>query len=229
MSKKRLGTIARDETFRYIAPFAAFLAFLVLQRLFPDATKAILAARFATVALLIAVVSRKVTPWRPSRAFVSVLLGVAVFVIWIGPDVLWPGYRAHWLFQNALTGNAESSLPAYLRRETWFLTMRTVSSCLLVPILEELFWRGWLMRWMIHKEFESVPLGRYTVVSFWTVAVLFASEHGPYWDVGLAAGIIYNLWLIRTRSLADCILAHGVTNACLSAYVLATGSWQYWL
>jgi membrane protease YdiL (CAAX protease family) len=59
--------------------------------------------------------------------------------------------------------------------------------------------------------------------------VLFASEHGAFWDVGLAAGILYNWWMVRTRSLADCILAHAVTNGCLAAYVLAGGHWQYWL
>ncbi len=63
----------------------------------------------------------------------------------------------------------------------------------------------------------------------WLTAVLFASEHGPYWDVGLVAGIIYNWWLVRTRNVADCILAHAVTNFVLSAYVLKTGNWQYWM
>ena len=65
--------------------------------------------------------------------------------------------------------------------------------------------------------------------AFWFTAVLFASEHGAFWDVGLAAGILYNWWMIRTRSLADCILAHAVTNGCLAAYVVAGGHWQYWL
>ena len=86
-----------------------------------------------------------------------------------------------------------------------------------------------MMRWVTHRDFQSVPLGHYAALSFWTVAVLFASEHGSYWDVGLAAGIAYNWWLIRTGNLADCILAHGVTNACLAVYVLTTGAWQYWL
>ena len=98
-----------------------------------------------------------------------------------------------------------------------------------VPILEELFWRGWLLRWMIHQEFTKVQIGAYTASAFWTVALLFASEHGPYWEVGLAAGLIYNWWLIRTKNLADCIVAHAVTNGALSAYVLLTGNWQYWL
>jgi membrane protease YdiL (CAAX protease family) len=57
---------------------------------------------------------------------------------------------------------------------------------------------------------------------------LFVSEHGELWDVGLAAGLAYNWWMRRTRSLGDLILAHAVTNACLSAYVLTSGRWEYW-
>ena len=95
--------------------------------------------------------------------------------------------------------------------------LRSVSSAILVPILEELFWRGWMMRWLIDNDFLKVPLGKYVPSAFWIVAVLFASEHGPYWEVGLAAGIVYNWWIVRTRNLADCILAHGVTNAVLAA------------
>ena len=59
-------------------------------------------------------------------------------------------------------------------------------------------------------------------------AALFAVEHGPYWDVGLATGILYNWWMVRTKSLGDLILAHGITNACLSLYVVAAGKWEYW-
>ena len=95
-------------------------------------------------------------------------------------------------------------------------------------MIEELFWRAWLMRWLISPQFEEVPLGTWSAQSFWIVAVLFASEHGSYWDVGLAAGIIYNWWMLRTRSLGDLILAHAVTNGCLCAYVIAFGKWEYW-
>lgn len=65
--------------------------------------------------------------------------------------------------------------------------------------------------------------------AFWIVALLFASEHGSYWDVGLATGIIYNAWMVRTKSLGDLILTHAVTNLCLSLYVIAAGKWEYWL
>jgi CAAX prenyl protease-like protein len=113
-------------------------------------------------------------------------------------------------------------------RNPVYLVFRVAGSALLVPIVEELFWRAWMMRRLISPHFERVPLGAYAAGSFWITAALFASEHGVYWDVGLAAGAAYNWWMVRTRSVADCIFAHGVTNGCLAAYVLVTGQWQYW-
>ena len=84
------------------------------------------------------------------------------------------------------------------------------------------------MRWLQNPDFRRAPLGSYTPFSFWITALLFASEHGPYWDVGLLTGIIYNLWMIRTKSVASCILMHAVTNGMLSAFVIGTSQWQYW-
>jgi CAAX prenyl protease-like protein len=98
-----------------------------------------------------------------------------------------------------------------------------------IPVIEELFWRGWLMRWAMAHDWQKVPLGAYRAGAFWLVALIFASEHGPYWEVGLAAGAIYGGWLVRTKSLGDCVLAHAVTNLALGIYVVAAGQWQYWL
>ena len=85
------------------------------------------------------------------------------------------------------------------------------------------------MRWLIRTDFQSVPLGAYTAAVVLGTAVLFASEHGSYWDVGLLAGIVYNCGCENAHALADCILAHAVTNASLAVYVLWGGHWQYWL
>lgn len=84
------------------------------------------------------------------------------------------------------------------------------------------------MRWLIKGDFRSVALGTYAAAAFFVTALLFASEHGSYWDVGLAAGLIYNFWMVRTKSVADCIVMHAVTNGILCWYVIATGNWQYW-
>jgi CAAX prenyl protease-like protein len=142
---------------------------------------------------------------------------------------LFPGYRQHWLFENSITGSAKSTLAGDAQMQPAVLILRTLRAVVIVPIVEELFWRGWLMRWLIAADFRSVPLGAYTAQAFWVVAVLFASEHGAYWDVGLIAGIAYNWWMLRTRSLGDLILTHAVTNACLSAYVIVARKWEYWL
>jgi CAAX prenyl protease-like protein len=185
-------------------------------------------ARFLAVVLTIGFISRPVLRFRAAFPMASIGIGIAVFLIWIGPDVLW-GYRHHWLFDNFITGAAASSIAPALKRNVMFVLLRVATSVALVPVLEELFWRGWLMRWLIANDFLKVPLGTYAPTAFWITAALFASEHGPYWEVGLTAGIVYNWWMVHTRNLADCMLAHAVTNGLLSAYVLTTGQWQYWL
>jgi CAAX prenyl protease-like protein len=100
---------------------------------------------------------------------------------------------------------------------------------LLVPVLEELFWRGWLPRWMQDARFYRIPLGQYSTLAFWATAVLFALEHGPYWEVGLVCGIIYNWWMRRTRSLGDLMITHAATNLALSTYVIVSGRWSFWM
>jgi len=184
--------------------------------------------QFLIVTALLLRVSRPFVSLRPSRPWASIAIGILVFVVWVAPDMLF-GYRHYWLFDNFLTGSAVSSLAPDLQRNWPFLVLRTLTSMALVPILEELFWRGWLMRWLIDTDFQKVPPGTYAPQAFWLVAVLFASEHGPYWEVGLVAGIVYNWWMVRSRSLADCIVAHAVTNGLLAVYVVSGGHWQYWL
>jgi hypothetical protein len=219
----------KNPTAAYVAPFLVFIAMMALERIVPP-NQWLYPVRFALVTLTILTVSRRYITLRPSNPLGSVAIGILVFVIWVAPDVLFgPGYRHHWLFENSLTGEALSTVSPALRRNVPFIAMRMVSCAALVPILEELFWRGWLMRWLIDKDFEHVPLGMYAPSAFWMVAVLFASEHGPYWEVGLIAGIVYNWWMVRRRNLADCIWAHAVTNGILSVYVLVTGKWEYWL
>src|SRR5262249_32376495 len=127
-----------------------------------------------------------------------------------------------------LTGQVQSGISEATRNSALVLTLRTLRASVLVPVLEELFWRAWLMRWLIQQDFSKGPLGAYSASAFWIVALLFAAEHGLYWDVGLLAGVIYNWWMIRSKSLGDLILAHAITNACLSGYVILAERWEYW-
>ena len=209
----------------YVLPFALFIAILAVQNVIP--VPQIL--RFVLCLTAIAIFSRPVLSWRMVSPIASVLVGIGVFAIWIAPETLIPGYRGFWLFSNFLTGHAVASTTQVQRVDPFFLTTRVLGSVVTIPILEELFWRGWLMRWLIKRDFRAVPLGSYQAEAFWTVAVLFAMEHGAYWEVGLIAGVIYNWWMVRTRSLTDCIVAHAVTNGCLAVWVITQHQWQYWL
>lgn len=186
------------------------------------------AVRLVLVGGVVVAVSRPVVDLRVRSWIASVAIGVAVFLIWIGPDLLIPGWRESIFFSNDIVGRPESGFPEPGRSDPVAIVLRFIRAAVLVPVIEELFWRGWLPRVAIDPAFERIPLGTYTPFVFGITALLFASEHGSWWEVGLVAGVIYNWWMMRTRSLGDCILAHAVTNACLSAYVVLSGKWQYW-
>jgi CAAX prenyl protease-like protein len=218
--------LPRNRAVPYVLPFAVFIALLGVQQLMPVAAW----VRFAVSMAVILAVSLPLLRGRPSKPLFSVLVGVVVFIIWVGPDVIAPAWRQSILFNNAIVGHPAGNTPPASQHDPVFLFFRIAISVLAVPILEELFWRGFLMRWLIDpQDFERIPLGKFAPGAFWLVAVLFASEHGSFWDVGLAAGIIYNWLMVKTGNLWDCILAHAVTNGVLAAWVVAGNHWQYWL
>lgn len=219
----------KKATIAYVGPFFAFVALLGLSKSWPLPEVASQALFVVLMAGVLLFVGRPAIDLRIRSLGGTLAVGVGVFVVWILPDLLFPGYRHGALFENSLLGKAAGALPEAVRSDRVVLILRAARASLIVPIAEELFWRGWLMRWIVSTEFERVPLGAYAPSAFWIVASAFASEHGSYWDVGLAAGIAYNWWMIRTKSLGDLILAHAVTNAVLSAYVVFAGKWEYWL
>jgi uncharacterized protein len=223
------GLAERHPSFPYVVPFLAFVVLMTAERALGVPPQVGYPIRVAVVALVTWLFSRHLVRLRPWQPLASIGIGLAVFVVWIAPDALL-GYRHSWLFENSLTGmGAGGAWEPGLQHNLLFLAVRAAGSTLLVPVVEELFWRAWLMRWLVDQNFRKVPLGAYAASAFWFTAALFALEHGVYWEVGLAAGIVYNWWMVHTRSLADCILAHAVTNGALAIYVVATGAWRYWL
>ena len=218
----------RSPSVPYVLPFVAFLILLSLDGKLGLAPEIEYPLRVVVLAIILWVFSRHVIDFRVKNWPGSIGLGIAVFVLWIGPDLISDTYRQHWLFQNSIVGSAPTPAGGYGYLGSTALIFRTIRAVILVPIIEELFWRAWLMRWLIKPDFQGLPLGAYTAQAFWISAVLFAVEHGSFWDVGLIAGIAYNWWMVKTKSLGDLILTHAVTNGILSAYVLIAGKWQYW-
>lgn len=215
-------------TLAWVGPFVVFMLWMAVDKLLPLVNPAKEILRDAVLVASIVGFSRRILPTRAPHWMSSIVLGIAVCALWIAPDTLVPGWRNHWLFQNSITGQVTTSIPP-ASLTPLMLVLRTLRAALLVPILEELFWRGWLPRWIQDTRIDRIPLGQYTPLAFWGTAVLFATEHGPFWEVGLLTGIIYNWWMRRTRSLGDLILAHAVTNLALSLFVIATQSWRFWM
>jgi CAAX prenyl protease-like protein len=215
-------------TLAWVGPFAVFAFWLAVDKSLSITNPGKELLRDGVLLAAILFFSRRVIPTSAPYWMPSVALGLAVCALWIAPDALVPGWRDHWLFQNAVTGRIKTSIPPQ-ELTPLMLALRTARAALLVPVIEELFWRGWLPRWLQDTRFSKIPLGQYTPVAFWATAVLFALEHGPFWEVGLLCGIIYNWWMRRTRSLGDLVLVHAVTNLALSLYVIATGRWMFWM
>jgi membrane protease YdiL (CAAX protease family) len=118
------------------------------------------ALRLVIVLAVLLFASRPYVSLKPPVLWRAPPRGFFVFVIWVAPDLL-SDYRHHWLFENSITGHAASPLPPSLRGNGFFLAVGVLYSVTLVPVLEEIFWRGWLMRWSIDRNFLEVRLGTY--------------------------------------------------------------------
>ncbi|MCX6594313.1 MAG: CAAX prenyl protease-related protein [Acidobacteria bacterium] len=211
--------------FPYVAPMVLLLAFLPLRGQIGPLEYPL---QVLVLSAFLWWASRDVISFKTTHLWASIAIGAATFFLWIAPDLLVPGWRAHWLFSNAYVGQPGSTVAPEWRGDYLVLISRTLKATVLVAIIEELFWRNWMMRWLIKPDFLSVPLGTYGAQAFWIVAAMFAIEHGSYWEVGLATGIIWNAWMNKTKSMGDLIVVHGVTNFMLSLYTIFWGQWQYW-
>ncbi len=144
-------------------------------------------------------------------------IGAVVFFLWVNLDFKPLAFGGGEGFDPRTGGALDFPLVA----------VRLAGAALVVPVMEELFWRSFLFRWLQHPAFLSVdPTGvgvRALVIS----SILFATEHN-LWFAGLLAGLAYGWVYKRSGNLWVPILAHAVTNGLLGAYVLITGSWGFW-
>lgn len=109
----------------------------------------------------------------------------------------------------------------------FFIAGRMAGMSLLVPVAEELFWRGWLMRWVVSHDWQKVPVGQFTPASFFWVTFLFTMAH-PEWLAAACWCVMINLLLYWKKDLWNCMVAHGVTNFMLAVYVMKFDAWQLW-
>jgi CAAX prenyl protease-like protein len=105
--------------------------------------------------------------------------------------------------------------------------LRAAGSCLVIPVAEELAFRGYVPLFFRNGADAFKPGGPIHWAPFIVSSVLFGALHSA-WLAGALAGAVYYLVRQRNGRLWDSIVAHMTTNFLLTVYVLASGHWSYW-
>ena len=218
--------VSRKPWLPYVLPFGLYLAFLGVQgRLPPESIVWVYPLKTLVVAAALVVFRKRYEELRPSFSLLALAIGTLAIAIWIAIDPLYPSLSR--LTSGTPPAPFDPGTISSLASRWTFIVIRVLGAVLVVPVMEELFWRGFLARWLVKDDFKSVPVGTFTPLSFGATVLLFGVEH-EQWLAGMICGALYNALLYRTKSLTDCVVAHATSNALLAAWVLARGDWAFW-
>jgi uncharacterized protein len=179
--------------------------------------------------------------WAFSWAGVGV--GVAVFGIWVGLDgwypdftsllAAWTGPVGKWLglkpsgAEALALWNPLAAFGADSPLAWGVISVRILGSSLVVPPLEEVFYRSFLYRYIVQPEFQTVSLGRFHGGAFLLTAAVFGLAH-QQWLAGILCAFAYQGLVVWKGRLGDAMLAHAVTNFLLGLWVVWRGAWHFW-
>lgn len=221
----------RDD-WAYILPMAVFLLFTWLGS--NAAVKANVPYAYP-ISYVIKTFAVAAMLWAYWRAYTRVrwghwVLGVAVGVVgvvqWVGMQLWLQRYE---FFQPS--GDVFDPTKAFA--SAWalygFIAIRLAGAVLVVPVMEELFWRDFLWRQILApNDFKLAGVGERGWAPFLGVSVAFAAVHGNWWLTSIVWALMIASLLVYTKSLGACIVAHAVTNLLMGVYVLRSGDWAFW-
>ena len=201
----------------YVVPMGIYMAFLLVQ------TNAnllwVYPAKVVAVAAALVYFRKEYEELRPGLSWLAVIVGLAAIAIWIASDPFYPK------FTNA-TPFDPTTIVSVAQRNI-FIAFRLAGAVIVVPVMEELFWRAFLIRWLVREDFKSVPVGTFTWLSFAVTVAMFGVEHNQ-WLAGLICGALYNGLYYKRKDVFACVVAHAVSNAALAVWVLSRGDWKFW-
>jgi CAAX prenyl protease-like protein len=228
LSVRILGWQVDAQTWARILPFALYMVFLAIEGvvsdnmpsidvrwLYPVKIAAVIAALWYHRSAYIELSARPGWLW---AGLIAPLLGVVVFVLWINMDSSWMNLG------GGVGFDPRDSAGTF----DWPLVFfRLAGAALVVPLMEELFWRSFLLRWIQEHHFLDLAPVQIGLRAILISSVLFGLEHS-LWFAGIVAGLAY-AWLYRASgNLWAPIIAHATTNLVLGLWVLNTGAWQFW-
>lgn len=214
----------------YVLPMAAFLALTSLEGTLTGSRMAawypwlygLKVAVVAGVAWACRSTWRDLAP-RPGlgAALAAAGLGLAMAAGWVVLDGRYP--------KLSFLGGRTAFDPNVLATPAkWaFIAVRLAGLVVLVPLVEEVFWRSFVWRWLIDSDVRRVPVGMPSARTALATSALFALAH-PEWLPALLTGVAWAGLLVKTRSLSACVLSHVAANLALGVYVLVTGAWKFW-
>jgi CAAX prenyl protease-like protein len=218
----------------YLLPFMAFVA-LMMPAAFGEPWKTwwkeyhpfVYGGKTLVAAALLVMFWHHYTPIRWTKLPLGFVVGLFGTVLWIAVE-----YASQFAHLHGAPDPKDLFIPDRDIAGHWqqlaYLIVRVAGPTLVVPIMEELFFRDFLMRAMVRgARFQDVPVGTFTWFSLIATSLLFGVNHGIMWPAGVAYGLLMGILLIRTKSLGACIVAHGTTNFTLYLYVIYSGNWQF--
>jgi exosortase E/protease (VPEID-CTERM system) len=202
----------------YLVPFLAMGAAALVTGLVSPGTQALYPVRIAAALIPLWIWRRCYGPIRVSFSWAAVLLGAIAFVAWE-------------LLQEPEAANRSEELRQQISalgvaRVPW-MACRVLGSVLVIPIVEELAFRGFLLRRIIGPDFTEVSLRPFDLKAFLLSSLAFGAIHQSVW-AGVVAGMLYALAQNARGRTGDAILAHAVTNAILTGGALLGGRWDFW-
>lgn len=215
-----------------VIPFVLFMVMLAIRGNWPAGAQAVLDAKWVYGLGVLLVGGALYVLWpqyqelaRDQRKLgwlgwlLSITVGVVVFVLWINLTEPW-----------MIIGTPTASFQPVddEGQLMWSLVLiRWVGAALMVPVMEELFWRSFLMRWIDNPDFETVSPKTVTIKAIALSTFAFTLAH-TLWLGAIVAGLAYAWLYKRTGSLWAPVVAHGVTNGVLGIWVVLWGNWAFW-
>jgi len=208
-----------------VAPFVIFLLLTFGQGWFGPASTFWFYLAKTVVGLWLIVESWSLVPeMRWVFSWEAVAVGLGVLVMWIGIDSFYPKLAlARTAVENAnpfLVFGQHSPLACF------FLGVHIFGMTVVVPPLEEVFYRSFLYRYIARQNFFEVPLDRFLPLPFLATAIVFGFEHSQ-WLAGILCGMAYQGLVLRKNRLGDAMTAHAITNLLLGVWVVWRGAWNF--
>ena len=214
-----------------VIPFALFMDLLAVRGWVPATEGATLDGRWLYGVSVLVVGGSLAYFWRDytelasdtrlswQQGLLSIIVGVVVFQLWIVLTEPW-----------MMLGQATASFRPVDEEgqlQWGLLVTRWMGAALVVPLMEELFWRSFLMRWVDNPDFEKISPTAVTVKAIALSTLVFMLAH-TQWLAAIVAGVAYAGLYRYTGKLWAPVLAHAVTNGVLGVWVVFTGAWQFW-